>query len=1295
MSAQSSGPQSQTPTSSASSSASHTEAGAVNFGSSRNGVDPGAFEDSEFLHSVNEHTQHHPATTADGPQEERRQKQHRPRSSGGFLLPNASTIKDLVFSKKELQLSESAKGKRRAEEGDLIVAKQGNRSRRHRTKPSLGSSPLATEILSDQPAGRQNEGDGIDSRKRSSILSTTSQSAWSTDSSNRPATEARQNAGSHGNDRRSNALGYNTDPAQIVNLALHLSESRRRHFSGGSLLVPRDTVGSRRVISSGQPALGMPYSTSGGSLRQHLQQQRRVSRDMSPRSSTSSKEAASSSQRQEQRRSWTPSQIQDRDSGLGQDVMFVASDATLARVEKAKESFELLYEYRRLLQVLPPIPAVSKIRASNGHGADKMPSHTSQALGRAYNPLQYVRNRKVRLRQRRPLDAEADGWKNINMVRKWVDTVKEDREAGIARIDDPFPLPRFDTIPADSIMIDGLQAPAAAQSKRSSNSRPGRPAMDWIIAPWDLLADAQWLDQDNNIESIEDHNYQKIVSTPYSPRSNPPRKCIESLRKGRQSTSLTRRNGSPSRSEPLTARNDSKERGRQRRGFHMPRTSMDGDYGSRERKDRWPKRFIRSRNPSTSDESDFDKDIHGKRNGNRHRGRDQLDHAALEKHMTNLLAKEAETDEEVLKKSNGNTDHRAIAEEDQGNRAGSEAAWQEHAPHRAQALQRLNTDYPSQGKHEIQARASLDERRLKHRRMSSDDFDSTVPNSPSELKHVPSIAINLSPPTSPPMSATSPKKSFPSRLGAFTRSRSRSVDRRAASVNDLGTDSKPTAQGSQQEALDTPFKDRLHKQNTSDSVNGFLSPTKSTNRSVKSGAFDRASVKSIKHTGGSESKLRGLFRGGRIAELVGNEVSRVGDILWKKDSSSNDSRLETPASSHVSEDSDIEDGDISNLDSSPNDNLSRVTTNADGVTKAMPSALTPDKPKYHISNLPSFRPQLDRDQSPRAVQHHDHITRQQLAQKKRVRSSRFDRLAPPKIDMRSVSPSPSSTASRAASRSPESRDSSGTRSNSRVRQADRNLNDMLGIPGQAGNVTKKPSPTGLSAYEARKPGSEERPTLAGHRHWSISDRDVSTVRGTMTKRDVARVRALLLSSGIKANEISRRAEEIPSKPPALLQSLREIFPGPVPLVPKSQEHVIAARTLLASIDSTNRQIKDAMDHFSHVTVEDLHTKIRAIDDRITYTLTPLVRNSADDADTLSTALTTTHTLAIKQLNHSVDIILRRRRRRFRWIRRAGWAMLEWTLLGIMWLAWLIVVIVRLVRGTIRALVVAVRWLFWV
>ena len=1248
------------------------------------------------------------------------QRRHKPRSSGGFLLRTApAPTSETVSTNTEPDNTRDVKGKRKAEEGDLLVPKRASARQRHRQRVSLGGSPLATEVVNVHTLDRT-ENHGISERdNRSSVQSSTRQSMRSSLNSNNTSVGSASSANPVLLLNERSAIGHDTDPAQIVNLALNLSENRRRNFSSssGGLLISRDAIGARRIISPGQQTLGLPNSVSGGSLRHQLQHQREVSRNVSPRSGRSGSSfgnkgsVSDSPHSQKEPVGKRQSRLlPDLDTGVAEDVVFNASDATFARAEKAKIALELMYEYRRLLKYLPPIPASSNNKPVMSKGAARQQAEPSSGLGRPYNPLQYIRNRKVRFRERRPLDPEAAGWKDLDRVRTWVDTIAIEREDGVSHIDRRFPLPSLDTMSAEYPVGDVLQTPSGDNSGRTQTKKVGRPRMDWEFTPCDLLADAHWLNQDGNIDRVEDSSGKKIMAGHQSREDYAPRASVESNRSSvRRSGSIVREHASPDRIRALAGhlRKESKDRGRQSLDVHEQRSRVSEDDNSRDRKTRWPRKLVRSRSSSDSDDSHQGSRRRERRERHFAGSRENLESAALEKHMMDMIAKEVDASRPVDQSLEEDT----VAKVERSSKpyVGSlkERDGQREARHRPSTLQRLRTDVPVTDRNRILARASLDEDILHRRGLVSDDLDSTAPSSPTAPELVPSIAFNLSPPGSPPSATTSPKKTLISRMGSSRRDRSQSLNRRATGEND--PESSGSTDLSRQTTSESQPVNALRKETTAVSSSGLLTPINSETAGDTHRLLDGNSIKSSKNSGGTDSKIRGLFKGGRIAELVGSEVSRVGDMLWRKDSN-HTSKVASPASSYAaSEESDVDDGDISALESSPKDGLSRATTK-DGGGSLSRISTNSEKPRYYMSNLPTFRSSLNRDEQPlqqskatkTSLDHdhdhdHDHITRQQLAQRESRRSSRFDRLALPKIDVRGVSPDSSREPSPTRSQTRgtydrDSRQSSSSLSDRGVRSAEKRLNGMLGTPGKAG--TGKISPTGLAGLDSRPPASPNRPDLKGKRQWSISDREVSTIHGTVNKRDIARVRALLLSSGVKANEIARRAEEVPEELAPFLQELEGLFKGCIPHVPRSQEPLLAARMLISNIETSTQKVRDDAEHFTRTTLEGLHDQIKAIDEHVTAELTPLVRASADEADAFNTELTTTHTLAIKQLNDSIDYILRQRRRKFRNMRRLGWAMVEWTLLGVMWMVWLAVVVVRLVRGSVGAVVKGLKWLLW-
>ena len=992
------------------------------------------------------------------------------RNSGGFLLQNAVP----GFRKSPTRDTSDGKGKRKAENGELKVPKRTAR----------GASPLGS---------RQNQ----DKR-----LSTNSNGRESWQSAS-----TKQDSDSLDQGIWRDSVGRDTDPTQIVNLALNLGETRRRHASGGMLLGARD-INSKRIVSS-------PRSNGGG-LRKQLQEQRRISR-VSPQMRTHSM-----STRQ------TDRMLPDE----ADEDIFNASDATLARAEKAKIALELGYEYRRLLQYLPAIPKTKK---------HKRHTHHVEGLGRDFNPLQYIRNRKVRLREKKPLNPEVDGWRDIERVRGWIEDVRRDREAGVSRVDDRFPLPPFDDL--QPLVVDGNDLSPTNPLYDSFGNNSRRPARDWTISPWDLLADVRWLDQDHNIERIEDPSGRKIVQNHSArPSKDHARIDLPSPVKDRSSIEAAQRK--------------------------RPNTDSTFDHGLTHN---------RLRSTSSSSNGSWSPQFPTSNAGN----------AILEKQMMQMLAGEA--GERKSSDLNGSADPKD--------------------PKRPAPVHRTTEVPIANGS----PRISIDKPR--HRRMSSDDV-------PPHL--APDIAVDSSKATSPM------KRPLAARLGSFRRDRSRSMDRRSEE------ESLPVTRQTTTESIDKSSSGSLY---------------------LRSDAGRRDRFFRAREPVSPESRFRGIFKGGRIAELVGSEVSKVGDRLRKKESITNMSMV-SPTSSHLTDESESDRESVT-------DGISRQSTES----KHPPTSA----PKYHIDNLPSFKPADQRLDDP--------ISRQRM---NRGRSAKFDMLAPPKIDMRSVSPSPSQSQ---GPRSRDSRDSSTNRSTQGVRDADMRLNGVLGIPGTIGvglTATHNRPMTGLAAFSS---------TANGKAPWSIADK-TTAIPGVISKRDIARVRAALMSSGIKAHEITRRNEEPPAEVPPLLEGLRDVIKEPLPLVPPSQEVVFAARSLIVDIEATHKDLREAAEVFSLETSDELHQRIRNLDDRVTNKMITSVQQTSDHADAFSTELTSTHPLAIKQLNDRIDSVLRKRRRKLRWLRRGAWTTVEWMVLGIMWMLWLIAVIVRVFRGAVGVAVQSVRWLFW-
>lgn len=1256
-----------------------------------------------------------------GEQGEREVRRHRPRNSGAFLLePLPATQRSQRASKRHTMhgvgVGLEDKGKGKGEDTDLQIQKRRSAHIRHGPKPSLGRSPLAMVVTNESLSHESARGSTPDQDEITSIPSSTS-GRISSQMDGGPAAGTKLHASGDQRHLRTDPPplnGFDMDPAQIVSLALNLSESRRRTNSAGGIS-SIDGVGGRRHVSAGQ--LGTGLVMTGGSLRQHLQQQqRRTSRNISPRSTTLGSvspgpvHVGAWESPESRSRAVNPTLISDNPLD---DIPLEPSDATLLRAERARVSLELFYEYRRLLQYLPALPAPSTSRPSTAKTTTRKAAGDVQELGRSYNPLQYIRNRKVRARERKTFDAETEGWKDVERVQDWINKVAADRKGVTTVIDIDAPLPLYGT--PEEEMKD--HDPSPVSSLRHPNGprtmKQSRPRLDWMITPWDLLADAYWLEQDANKKFIEDSNGNKLYLginrlTSYKSRYSQDQPRVPNDRSDSIPRSFKRSESpetAPSTQRSVRQDGFGSERGRRQHQLPHSIHSLHEQSGSRERKAPWHRNLIRSRSSSSSSDGGYTG--RGRKHHKHSNSRDYLDSAVLEKQMMDMLEREANNDQWDTP---GGAEGGMIEQNDhpQAKGANGEGSSRTTGPRKSAIRGELGESVsvkPRSDHAPSSTRASLEEQRGGKPRSSLEEADNTAPSSPTAGGFVPSIAINLSPPESRSVSPT--KKPLPYKLTAFRSSRSK--ERQFVDENDFAIEAGPPRSGSRHAVSKRHSGEYTDTRQVPSPADGLLSPRLAERFGKELRRSGSKTSKGSQEPREHESRLRGLLKGpGRIGETVGNGVSKVGYLLWRKDNASNHLHSGSPTSSYTSEQSDSDYESVAGGQTENDKNRpSGIGTDDEDLTRMSRKPTNNEPPKYYTSNLPSFRSAFKRDEQARNPKlespDEHHITRQQQAQKERGRSSRFERLAPPKMDTKSLSPSPTRAASmtRTVTRERESdpssqasRQSSLAPSDIGARKASQSLNTILGLPGTFGrHGALVPPVTGLAGLDVRRCSSQH-PNMEGERHWSISDRGMSNARGRVTRRDIARVRALLLSSGIKANEICRRAQEIRDPPNPLLQDLKAIAKVPLPEISRSQEHVIAARILVRNIDDGNTRLKEAAERLRTITVNGLHDRIKAIDEKISSTLTPLVRASADEADAFGAELTTTHTLAIKQLNDTINTMMRRRRRRLKWVRKGGYVLLEWTLLGIMWCVWLVVVIVKFFRGAILAIIRGAKWLLW-
>jgi hypothetical protein len=1212
-------------------------------------------------------------------------RSHRSRNSGGFLLSNtafespprnAKVPSTLPGVRRQRETTRDHKGKVVVRASEKISVEKGP------SNNGLGirGSPLATNVVT---AGH------------GQVDSPSVTGGDSTHDVENASDEAHPPIPTQAN-------GLDVDSAQIVNLALNLSESRK--------------IVARRNVSTPLPPTIASFGEGapGGSLRQYLQQQRRSSRNISPKPDRGDRAFTASPRIGQGQRLESPLQAA---FGTHQDgeYQYHFSPSTLMRAEKAKKAIELMAQYRQLLEYVPPLKPQSQPRAvtkSPPSTATGSPTNTAfplsrttstavspRPLGRPYNPLQYIRNRKVRARERKAIDGELQGFGDVEKVTQWIDLVSKVSSSEGYRNSDCVALPAYSSI------VDPAKSPHTSPQSAVGRNQTGtvkfkRPRVDWMTNPADMIADVFWLEQNDNKKLIEDNRERKLFPQnlefmrPISRKQTPePNSAAvvepKEISKGslRVDTELpkfksVRSNTAENHLDRVRGRALHKLQG----VTHLPEGSI------RHRHELGLSKSYRSSSESS------DSDTASRLRHGRSRTSDIHDTSSdlLSKQMIEMLAREEREPDRIgsgdlegqkivqsieQQKSDLKDDMQSLDSKTRRKSNVDSIMTGKEGHLRRESLKPSGESQPSSN------RASLDA--PGHRgRPSMDGLDSTAPNSPQVgaskgiANFIPSIGIDLSP---PPSRSTSPIRKpalsrMRSRINPFqdrgsNHSRSHSLKGDASGLEETSHTARtsleaPTTPSRRKRSESPPKKLNSHK--TDDSMKSTTSKAGSMRR--------RAEI--------MPSGIKGLFKGGR------NPVSRVGDLLWGKDGPA-----ASVASSNTSTDS-------SDLEDELESTISRVTTfeKPSNINHNDPTGALSASKETRSYNLPTFTSPFEGRSRNRAdtvdteSPESDYVSKRQRAREDR-KNSRFHSLMPPRIDILNASP-PSSPdlppIDRRMSRASDISDVFDRRNSYGVQGADARLNSILGLPGALNRLPV----TGLAHEDNR------RPSIAGKRQWSISDRGVSAPRGPMTKREIARVRALLLSSGIKAKEIKRRASEI--------QDLRDerkdqkhsvVYVGVAALnrdpqllkpVPTDHAHVLAAQILSNDIQLSSRLWEESANNFSSQAVGSLLDRIDALQDRILGRggLSEMTRKAADEADDVSRDLVTGQTLKVKVLVETMQNMMRRRRARFRWVRRGGWVMLEWILVGVMWWAWLVVVLLQIVRGIFGGVFSGVRWLLW-
>lgn len=913
------------------------------------------------------------------------------------------------------------------------------------------------------------------------------------------------------------------ESAQIVDMALRISQSRR--------------AASQRVVSQHTPPrlAPLPDTTGVSSLRQHLLQQRKVSRTGSPRPRNAS----------------TMRHALDSFDVTAQDgsYRYHISRSTLGRVQRAKEYMELMAQYRRLLGHLPPLRAGPPPGASLQMDED----------GRQYNPLQYIRNRKVRARERQPLDGEAQGFKDVTQVANWVDEVVDWSNAD--NHDEAQPLPTFATAEHQR-----NEVPSASEGSKAA-AKLARRRIDWLVEPADLIADAYWLEQGSNKSLIQDRHWDRLYPR-VSDASLRPSPQVEERQSGQSRPVTKDQNEETTKADEELSHTSPRARLLTVRGIHRRHSSSGHNHD-----------FLRRRR-SASDISDNDGDFKEiARTGTMTTSGKDI----LEKQMMEMIARE---EREGVRSSRSDASPPQPSDKTEA---------QSSLPSRIHSRNGSLVDISeSEEKGSLEKPPDRRPTRLRvdvPRPRRSLDVES-APNSP---EHPPSrdSYAGFSPVQSRP---ASPSRNPFSKVKQYFGDRNRAayIDDRIHEIDDADPH-RPSVENapSGQERRGSPER----------RVSG--SPTRKGSRKTSMEGRAHLRVPSIKTKGEEQMGVRGILKApARIDNVLRTGVSKIGDIIWRKDSDDTGGASEGTMTDESEERS----------------GRGRAGSRAE------------DPRRSYLEHMPAFTPERK----------------------------------PP-------------SASAKSSRRPSIQS------------------------GFSDSRRHAPAPPPVPESEPEREASPPRPVLPpslGTRHFSMSARtNASRERehGPISRREIARLRALLLSSGVMAMEISRRAgakrrvgggkEGVPW---GELAPLGEVPQTASPL----ESYPIAARLLEDSIATSSHTWQEKATAFASETAPALHSRLDALRIKLAVDLSSTIRGASDEADEVGREATQTQRLRVKRVVDVIEKMLRRRRRRFRWVRRGMWLGVEWVLVGCMWYVWFVVMVVRVLAGVGRGAVGGVRWLLW-
>lgn len=1028
------------------------------------------------------------------------------------------------------------------------------------------------------------------------------------------------------------------DPAQLVQMALNLSESRRRYVSS-TLPLPISPAGGRRVLSALDPGYGNVRPPSSEGRRASHAGEGWALADASPAP---------------QKHRGFYGGRGEPGATTGDNVMYTFSPATMLRAEKARRYFELAAEHRRLLDYLPPLkldataPGNYTMQSTSSPGSahyqmTQVPSHTNnkRQLGRAYNPLQALRNRRLRNIARRPLTAPPDTWQETERIKRWIDGVEiASKDASYRPGNDQVRLPAF----SGELEASTAIRPATAYTHRRNDTVGSvitRPENGWTIEPAEMLADTYWTERDDNKTVIEDRHGNRIFPIRARTSAEVPRKSKES----QQAHEIGVEDGRQPHVEESEA--DEHKRKKHKHSIHIPGRLRRNHYN-------------RSASVSTASSAEG-REPPAPRFGDDQGGDENV--GPLERHMRTMIAKEARGElpsPDLVSPDHWDSKHTPFP----NSRASIDQSRASMDRGHRQSIHAANGKGSVDQGHR---RSRSSEGRLNsldrgHGLSSMDELVSSSSTSPANPGPGLVMAANGSS-ADAIRNSTSQQKSKGLKMPSF---RSRSKERNNIEQTDFALNYGPQLSPvvSAESNFEFPPRSSLdstrpphQRHKTTDSNVSSLKRTDTATTAPESSAKDSSTT----------SFGRRFFKSGRVGNIVRNESSRLGDRFRGSREGINADATILP--------SELSDGDeefSARRNGGQFDDDSQISPRASIERER-------EKPKYFTSNLPSFKSPLKRGEPAQSPLSEDSDPFEGL-RPAATRKGRSGRPAPPRIQLPEDGNASEPDLSPERSRSYlgidgyERRKSVSQTDLSRINTADTTATaPAKGIRGYP--------MSGLASIDAK-------------RHWSISDQSNREQAHKVTLRDIARVRALLLASGIKAHEIYKIASTTRKTTLPFIAKAYAAAGKEVPDVPRCEESLVAAQMLSNQLESSTQEFEQTLKRFQTTTVNTLSTRLEELSRRAADQLTKLVHETSDEADAFNVELTTKQPQDVKRVDEAVEDMLRQRRRQFRLIINTGFKLLEWMLLTIMWWVWLVVVIFNTFKKFTMGIVRVLKWILW-